>query len=122
MRKDITILYVDDEPVNLLIFKTLLGREFTIVDANNGVEGLQKIKEHPEVSVVVSDLQMPVMDGLQFIEKLKEVRPELPCYVMTGFEKNEDISKAMASKLVVGFFAKPFDDKDIIEEIMKVVK
>ncbi|MDW7694642.1 response regulator [Flammeovirgaceae bacterium SG7u.111] len=113
---------MDDEPVNLLIFKTLLGREFTIVDANNGVEGLQKIKEHPEVSVVVSDLQMPVMDGLQFIEKLKKIRPELPCYVMTGFEKNEDILNAIAKKLVAGFFAKPFDDKDIIKEIMKAVK
>ena len=64
-----TILYVDDEDVNLFLFEKTFESYYTVITAKSGDEGLKKIEEHQkDIAVVISDMRMPGMNGIEFIE------------------------------------------------------
>ena len=72
-----TILFVDDEPdLQALVLqkfrKQIRGGAVTFVFAHDGIEALQSIADHPDVDMVVSDINMPRMDGLALLQKLQE--------------------------------------------------
>ncbi|HPV57322.1 MAG TPA: response regulator, partial [Tenuifilaceae bacterium] len=68
------ILYVDDEQINLELFKINFRNDFDIRIANSALKGLEILQEE-EIDVVISDLKMPHMNGLEFIEKIKATNP-----------------------------------------------
>ena len=68
-KKDFTILYVDDEVHNLISFNATFRRDYKILTAQNGEEGLQVLNEN-EVHLVLSDQRMPEMTGVEFLQKV----------------------------------------------------
>ena len=70
------ILCVDDEPNILEGYKRALRKEFDLYSAEGGVEGLATIEANGPFAVIVSDMRMPGMDGVQFLTKVKEVAPD----------------------------------------------
>ena len=111
MNKDekiIKLLLVDDEADFRLATAATLGRRgFTVVQAADGDEALSIIpKEHPEI--VILDLKMPRMGGIETLKKLREIAPALPVIILTG---HGDFDAAVAGiKLeVVDFLQKPVD-------------
>ena len=112
------LLYVDDEEVNHLIFNITLKKDFVILNANSGVEGLEKIKEQEKLEIVISDMRMPLMDGLEFVKKAKELRDDIKYFLLTGFEKTVEIQKALDDNLILRYFQKPFN----LEEFKKVLE
>ena len=70
------ILLVDDEANILAAYKRQLKKQFNLELALGGEEGLKLIKEKGSFAVIVADMRMPVMDGIQFLKKVKEVSPE----------------------------------------------
>ncbi|MEP5103489.1 MAG: response regulator, partial [Ekhidna sp.] len=67
------ILYIDDEEANLLLFRISFEGEREVLLANSPEEGLKKLAEHRErIRAVISDMHMPKMNGVQFIEKAQE--------------------------------------------------
>ncbi|MBF0495989.1 MAG: sigma-54-dependent Fis family transcriptional regulator [Deltaproteobacteria bacterium] len=80
-----TILVVDDEKNYLINLEALLSEEsdYEILTAESGVQALQVLKEH-EVDLVITDLKMPGMDGLQLLEEAKKMMPGLPVIVLTA--------------------------------------
>jgi two-component system response regulator (stage 0 sporulation protein F) len=71
-KKDITILYVDDEQVNLRIFEINFRKRYNVITAVSGEQGLEKLEENGDIIVVVSDMKMPGMNGIEFIKKARE--------------------------------------------------
>ena len=67
------ILIVDDSPAIRRDFILLLKeyKELTLIEADNGQNGLKVLKENPDTSLIISDVQMPIMDGFEFVEKVK---------------------------------------------------
>lgn len=113
-----TLLYVDDEPINLTLFELNFNKEFNVISANSGQEALKIATENPEICVVVSDLKMPKMDGLSFIREFKSSnQKEIPCFLLTGFHKTPEISSALKEKVILQSFTKPMD-KDQISEVI----
>ena len=108
-----TILYVDDEPLNLLVFSASFKLNYNVIVANNGDECLLRLEES-EVDFLISDMQMPGMNGVELIGIVKEKHPEMPCFILTGYDCNEEITNAINQGLVSMYFSKPFD-KDFIE-------
>jgi response regulator RpfG family c-di-GMP phosphodiesterase len=86
------ILFVDDEPNLLEAVKRQFRREFSITTATRGEDGLRILIADGPFAVVVSDLRMPVMDGIQFLTKAREVSPDCVRMMLTG---NADLSAAM---------------------------
>jgi len=114
-----TILYVDDEPINLRLFAINLKRSFNVITAESPFDGLNFLENHPEICVVVSDMRMPGMNGIEFIKKARENRPDINYYILTGFDITKEIAEALKSKLILEYFSKPLKVNDIIDVINK---
>lgn len=113
------ILYVDDEAINLMLFNAAFGKFYEVLTCESGMQGLVFLAEHPDIRVVVSDMRMPVMNGLQFISKAKEIYPDIIYFILTGYSLTEDIYNALKNGLVHQYFQKPFKIKEINEAIMQ---
>ena len=117
MKSPITILYVDDEPINLMLFDVCFKKKYKVITAESGFVGLEKLEQNSDISFVFSDMKMPGMNGIEFITLAKQKFPKLSFYILTGFGLTEEIIKAMDDGLVLKCFFKPFD----IEEIESVL-
>lgn len=122
MASPVTILYVDDEEINLFIFDRSFRSLYNVITAKSGEEGLKKLEEHSgSISVVISDIRMPDMDGLTFIKKASETFSHLAYYILTAFNYNSEIDRAIQDKLIVKYFTKPFDVDLIRTEVDRVL-
>lgn len=101
------ILFVDDEPNLLEAVKRQFRREFQISTALGGDDALKLLVAEGPFAVIVSDLRMPGMDGIQFLTKAREVSPDSVRLMLTG---NADVSAAMQAVNegnIFRFFSKP---------------
>jgi two-component system, response regulator, stage 0 sporulation protein F len=110
MEKLIKILYVDDEPINLELFKITYEDVFEVLLAESGSKGLELIEKEDDIKFVVSDMKMPVMNGMEFIRKLKQIKSELPCVILSGYQKDNEIVQAIMDRVLVDYVMKPFDN------------
>ncbi len=122
MSNKIAVLYVDDEPINLKLFELNFKNTFNVTTALSGFEGLEILKSNPDISVVVSDMRMPKMDGLEFISKAKVDFPHIVFFILTGFEITDEISQALNSNLINKYFRKPFNFREIESSIVDATK
>lgn len=119
--KDIKILYVDDEPNNLILLAKLFRKKYNVLQAISGEEGLEVLAGNPDVKVVISDMNMPGMNGIEFISKAKTRYPEVRYFVLTGYTISPEITFAMESGIIAKYFSKPFNIKEIDESINDVL-
>jgi len=109
-----SILIVDDEPFSLNLLETyLIGQKYNVFSAADGHEALSLL-ENNEVDLVISDLVMPGMDGVQLMLSAKELQPTLPFIVFTAEGSVE--SAVSAIKLgALDYLEKPFNLKTAVE-------
>jgi len=121
MNDKTTILYVDDEPINLQVFEINFLDKYQVLTAESGLEGLGILKAHTDISVVISDMKMPKMDGLEFVKKAKESNPSIPFFILTGFDVTTEIEDAISKGIVHRYLGKPFDLSEIEKAIQSVI-
>jgi two-component system, response regulator, stage 0 sporulation protein F len=122
MNKKITVLYVDDEPINLELFEIIFEEKFQVLTAESGLDGLIILRSNPEISVVISDMKMPGMNGIEFIRIARQEFPYILFFILTGFEITNEIADALNEKLIDRYFRKPFDMDEIEEAIDKAMR
>jgi sigma-B regulation protein RsbU (phosphoserine phosphatase) len=121
------ILVVDDEPdLEILIRqrfrKQIRGDELRFEFANNGVQALQRLDEQPDISVILSDINMPEMDGLTLLEKVCERNnPCIKCVIISAYGDMENIRRAM-NRGAFDFLTKPIDFADLDLTVQKTVR
>ncbi|GFO66992.1 hypothetical protein GMLC_05710 [Geomonas limicola] len=110
------VLLADDEEHVLLVVRTMLtALGFSVIEAVNGQDALEKYRIHArEISLVVADLGMPVMDGYQLIRELKSLRPDLPIVVSSGFGDAE-VAASIPREQIVGVVCKPYTFEQLRE-------
>jgi response regulator RpfG family c-di-GMP phosphodiesterase len=113
MAEQISLLYVDDESINLKLFELNFKSKFRVVTALSGDDGLAILENDPTISVVISDMRMPKMDGLEFIAKAKQSFPYIVYYILTGFDITDEINEALSKNLINKYFRKPFNFREI---------
>ena len=102
------ILIIDDEKAIRKTLGEILAYEgYKIEDAENGEEGLKKLKEK-SYDVVLCDIKMPKVDGLEFLEKAKEINPDVPIIMISGHGTIETAVEAV-KKGAFDYVAKPPD-------------
>jgi len=113
------LLIVDDEDNIRKVLKQLLARNgFTdIIEAVDGVEALEKINDN-EIDLVISDINMPRMDGIALYEKAKKLGPVF--IILTAFGSIETAVNMVKSG-VYDFISKPFDESELVNTVKKAV-
>ena len=101
------ILLVDDEPAVLQGYQRLMRIEFDIETATSGAEALAALARHGEYAVVVSDMRMPEMDGVQLLTRFKSLSPDTVRIMLTGQADLEAAIHAVNEGNIFRFLAKP---------------
>ena len=119
------ILVVDDEPDLELLLRQKFRRkvrkgELTLVFAQNGVEALEQLKVHHDVDMVLSDINMPQMDGLTLLHQLNQLNYDLRAVIVTAYGDMKNIRTAM-NRGAFDFVTKPLDFKDLETTISKTL-
>ncbi len=108
-----TILIVDDNPnMSSLLAEMLEVFQYQAVRAGDGSEALKRIEENRDVAMVITDMRMPNMSGLELLEAIKEKRPRMPVVLISGYNVEESDSTIVKNK-ADGFLNKPFMMADI---------
>jgi two-component system NtrC family response regulator len=116
-----SILIVDDEPNYLIVLSELLRDEgFEVFTAANGREGLQIVRD-VDLDIVITDMQMPEMDGMQLLRHIKEINRELPVLMITAYAEVEKAVAAMQAG-AFSYLAKPFSNDELIVVIQKAAQ
>src|SRR6266404_8812143 len=112
------ILCVDDESSILRGFERVLDGTFPIQTATSGEEGLTLVSEQEPFAVVVSDMRMPGMDGIQFLRKLKEIAPDTVRMMLTGNDDQQTTIDAVNRGNIFRFLTKPCSPEDLEQAIV----
>ncbi len=121
MSEKVKILYVDDEQINLMLFEANFSKKYEAYIAENGFVGHDILKKHTDIAVVISDMKMPNMNGIEFISRAKNMYPDKKFYILTGFEITEEIQEALEAGLILKCFNKPFDINEIESSINEAI-
>jgi len=116
-----TILVVDDEPNYLVVLSELLKEEgFEVVTAQRGEDGL-KVVEETDLDLVITDMRMPGMDGLELLKAIKSFNKDLPVVMITAFGEVEKAVVAMKAG-AYNYLAKPFNNDELLLNIRKAIE
>jgi CheY-like chemotaxis protein len=117
------ILVVDDEEMALILVKQLLTTAgYHVTTAQSGFECLDLFRRRPlAYQLVIIDLTMPFMDGEETFNRLREIRPDVPVMLCTGFIQNERLQKLMTAGLS-GFLRKPFAPDEIAAQVKAIME
>ncbi|GAB4170696.1 MAG: hypothetical protein Kow00108_04840 [Calditrichia bacterium] len=117
------ILIVDDEPdIRKLHRYLLISHQHDVIEAGNGEEAMQIFNEDfSTIDLVVLDLTMPVMDGMQAFEEMRAKKPELKVLLITGFDDLWDLNK-IVNQEGVRFLKKPFHVDAFLDAINELLQ
>ena len=115
------VLYVDDEYINLDLLRLTFLNEFEVITAESGEEGLRILEQDPHIKVVISDLKMPGMNGLEFIRRIKSQHPEKVCMLLTGFLESEVMMEGFNQELLFRYLMKPFKKEELQKTILEAL-
>ena len=112
-----TILIAEDVDDNYALYKAYLGKEYKLVRAENGEEAISKFLEcNPDV--ILMDIGMPVVDGYQATDAIRQLESNVPIIAVTAFAYNDDKEKVL-SRGFNGFLPKPLEKNALIEMLHK---
>jgi len=111
------ILYVDDESINLELLQITFMNELQVITATSAKEGLEILNAHPDIHVIISDLKMPSMNGLDFIKEIKKRYRDKVCMLLTGFVESEIMLEGFNKELIFRYMMKPWKRDELMENI-----
>ena len=108
------VLVVDDSKLIHKMFEVML-RPYALVHAMDGREGLDRMHEHPDIDLVVLDINMPNMNGLEFLGEVKasEAFQDIPVIIISTEGKDQDTVRGLEAG-AVAYIKKPFQSEEIL--------
>lgn len=111
------VLYIDDDLFQLQLFQLKFRDSFEVEVAEFAQNGLEILKNDKDIAVVISDFDMPFMNGLEFIEKARKIKKDIPFYILSSSLETDEIREAIKNKMINSFFRKPFIKSRLLKEI-----
>lgn len=113
---EIRVLFVDDEEHNLRSFKASLRRDFKVITAISGDEGLELFKnEHPQI--VITDQRMPEMTGIEFLVELQKINNAPIRMLLTGYSDINAVINSVNKGQVYRYLTKPWNTEELKQAI-----
>lgn len=117
-----TILCVDDELDNVEALERLFRKHYTVLKATSGAEGLKILDENPGVALIISDQRMPMMTGVEFLEKTQRSHPEALRILLTGYTDIESVIQAVNQGQIYRYLTKPWDSVDLLNTVSQAIQ
>ncbi|MCX8026842.1 MAG: NAD(P)H-dependent oxidoreductase subunit E [Thermodesulfovibrionales bacterium] len=115
------ILILDDDITILTGCKKVLRAEgYDVITTNTAKEALDILNQH-SIDVILTDIVMPEMDGMEFIRNLRASRPDLQVIIITGYPSQDTLREALSLK-VIDYIPKPFSPALLVEVVKKAVE
>ena len=109
------IWVVDDDDMNLMRTKMILGKVYDVFFANSGVEALDTLRRE-KVDMVLLDIDMPGMNGIETFEQMKDLELDIPVIFLTASGLEEDVVSAIRLG-AVNYLKKPFRPKELLRRV-----
>jgi len=110
-----SVLVVDDEPIVLQIFSRVLSEKGLRTRTASNAEEALKVLDEGGIACVLADKNMPGMDGIEMLRRVREAQPHCAFIVMTGYASTESAIEALRLG-AVDYLQKPFDDLEIVAQ------
>jgi len=120
LKKRPSIIAVDDNDSNTTLLKYILSGTYNITTYNNPKKVLEHVKNN-KPHLILSDLVMPEMDGIDLMRNIKNNMPELPFIILSAYDDEEDIKKAYENG-AYKYMVKPINIPNLIENIENALK
>jgi CheY-like chemotaxis protein len=122
--KNLTVLFVEDEQLAREKLAKLLDKVFkNVIICENGQEGLNKFttrfNSDEKIDLIISDINMPIMNGLEMLEKIRDLDKEVPLIYTTARSESENILKAVSLN-VSHYILKPIDSEDLLKKVYEI--
>ena len=116
------VLFVDDEPNVLDAFRRALRKSFEVTTCVNPQEALQMVRTEPDFAVIVSDMRMPGMSGIELLTEVKQAKPDTVRIMLTGNHDQETAVEAVNRGDVFKFLTKPCETNTLISVLEQSVR
>jgi CheY-like chemotaxis protein len=117
------VLIVDDEPAVRQLVRRILGKEYAVLEAQDGAEALNMARSH-KLDIILMDMMMPKVDGLTacYVIKTDQATKEIPVVMITavGYDLNKKLSQDIMG--ADGYLTKPFSNKELRSAVDRFFK
>ncbi|MDC0711877.1 protein kinase [Stigmatella sp. ncwal1] len=125
-RRAAKVLVIDDEPSMEVLMRQRFRKQireahYEFIFAVDGLDGLEKLREHPDTDVVLSDINMPKMDGLTFLSRVSEVNALVKVVIVSAYSDMDNIRVVM-NRGAFDFLVKPIDFADLEATLIKALR
>lgn len=118
-KQKLTILIAEDEESNFIYLKEVLdSQNMEVLHANNGKDAVEQCADNKEIDLVLMDINMPILNGLEATRQIKKINPQLPIIAQTAYTSPEDIAKTREAGCD-GFLSKPINRRELFHWIKK---
>lgn len=116
------VLVVDDSKLMQKMYEVML-RQYPLVYASDGLQALDRLREHADIDLVLLDINMPNMNGLEFLARIRsdDVHRDLPVIIISTEGRDEDTQRGLAAG-AAAYIKKPFHSEDILDRISRIQK
>lgn len=111
------ILVVDDDDLNLMRTKRILGNDYEVILVRSGIEALDVLKRE-RMDLVLLDIQMPKMNGFETFERMKEFAAGTPVIFLTASGQEDDVVSAIRLG-AVNYLKKPFPPQELLNRVAR---
>lgn len=121
-KKNLNILYIEDDILATARLKNILSKFFNkIIIASNGEDAFELLKTSPKIDLIISDINMPKMDGLEFLEKLRYIDSKIPFIFVTARDEPDKMLRAIQLD-IDNYILKPINLQNLLAVIDKIVE
>jgi two-component system, sensor histidine kinase and response regulator len=120
--EEVKVLYVDDEPDNLVGFKASFRFKYRVFTAVNVPQALDILKQHPDIKVVFCDQRMPGITGVEFFEQIRVEYPKPIRILLTAYTDSNSIIDAINKGQIFRYVHKPWNENEIVSAIDEATK
>jgi two-component system, chemotaxis family, chemotaxis protein CheY len=115
-----TVLIVDDSPIIRRRVANLLGEAgFEVLEATDGMEGSQIAGAHPSLCMIIADINMPRMNGLEMVAEIRARKSDIPVMMLTTEGNPQVIQNAKAAG-AQAWLIKPFKNEHLLESVKRI--
>lgn len=114
-----SLIYLDDEEINLILFKEMFKRDFDIVTTTSPEDAIDYVKKN-SLDYILTDQLMPVMTGVEYLKELKQlgVSDNSMKVIISGFTQEGEVDEALETKLIDHFVSKPWSYQNLKELLL----